>query len=213
MAYNKWIDNFKSYNTIAVLDTETTNRYWNSSAPIQIAALICDKQGNILDSFNERIKTTHKIDPEASEVHGIYAKDLVGCRGEMDVLTDFCVWLQNSNVDCILTYNGEAFDRRMLDARCKTLHIPYHYFEKDNFPGIDGYYDCIAEAKKMNYKDLGTKLGRKWRLSLVAEILGLDNDGAHDALEDVIMLKNIFWMVDPIIHPERWSDNSNNSLF
>ena len=70
-----------------------------------------------------------------------------------------------------------------------------------------------AEAKKMNYKDLGTKLGRKWRLSLVAEILGLDNDGAHDALEDVIMLKNIFWMVDPVIHPERWSDNSNNSLF
>ena len=78
------------YKKICVLDTETTNRYWNSSAPIQIAALICDDKGNILDSFNERIKTTHRIDPSASEVHGIYAKDLVNCRPESAVLWDFC---------------------------------------------------------------------------------------------------------------------------
>ena len=214
MAYNKWLTNFKDYNRIAVLDTETTDRYWNTAAPIQIAALICDKEGHILDSFNERIKTTHKIAPDASQVHGIYAKDLIGCRSEIEVLTDFCVWLKNHDVDCILTYNGEAFDRRMLDARCKTLNIPFNYFEKENFPGIDGYYDCVYDAKKQNYMGLKDKLGRKWKLSLVAEILGLDNDGAHDALEDVIMLKNIFWMLDPQIHPSRWKDNSSsNSLF
>ena len=92
MAYNKWLTNFKDYNRIAVLDTETTDRYWNTAAPIQIAALICDKEGHIIDSFNERIKTTHKIAPDASEVHGIYAKDLINCRSEMEVLTDFCVW-------------------------------------------------------------------------------------------------------------------------
>ena len=80
-----------TYNRICVLDTETTDRYWNSTAPIQIAAVICDRSGKILDSFNERIKTTHKIDPEASRVHGIYAKDLIHCRSEIAVLTDFCV--------------------------------------------------------------------------------------------------------------------------
>lgn len=79
------------YNKICVLDTETTSVYWNSAAPVQIAAVICDKDGNILDSFNERIKTTHKIEPGASKVHGIYAKDLVNCRSEREVLTDFCV--------------------------------------------------------------------------------------------------------------------------
>lgn len=78
------------YNRICVLDTETTSVYWSSAAPVQIAAIICDAQGNILDSFNERIKTTHQIDPEASKVHGIYAKDLEFCRSEKDVLMDFC---------------------------------------------------------------------------------------------------------------------------
>lgn len=208
---NKWLDNFSNYTRIAILDTETTDRFWNTAAPVQIAAIICDKDGNIIDTFNERIKTTHKIAPEASEVHGIYAKDLVNCRSEKAVLTDFCVWMMNQEVDCILTYNGEAFDRRMLDARCKTLNINYNFFEKDNFPGIDGYYDCVLDAKKMNYMGLKDKLGRKWKLSLVAEILGISNEGAHDAFEDVMMLKEIFWEIDPQIHASRWNNNKKTS--
>ena len=202
------------YNRICVLDTETTSCYWNSASPVQIAAIVCDKQGNILDSFNERIKTTHRIDPAASEVHGIYASDLVNCRSEMDVLTDFCEWMAQQEVDCILTYNGEAFDRRMLNERVKTLRIPYHYFEKENFPGIDGYYDCIYDAKKQNLFGLKDKLGRKWRLTLVAECLGFSSENAHDALADVMMLKNIFWKVDPIVHPDRWNNEAEKkSLF
>ncbi len=204
MAYN--------YHRICVLDTETTDRYWNSCGPIQIAALICDEKGNVLDSFNERIKTTHVIQPEASAVHGIYAKDLINCRSEKDVLTDFCVWMKQHDVDVCLTYNGEAFDRRMLNHRCEILGINYDYFNKDKFPGIDGYYDCILDAKRANMWGLKDKLGRKWRLSLVAEALGFSNEGAHDALADVIMLKNIFFFADPQVHPDRWNPNAQ-SLF
>ena len=121
--------------------------------------------------------------------------------------------MQNNQVDCVLTYNGEAFDRPLLNERCKVLKIPFHYFEKENFPGIDGYYDCVIDAKRKNLFGLKDKLGRKWKLSLVAEILGFDNQGAHDALEDVIMLKNIFFYLDPIVHPERWEDTEQVSLF
>ncbi len=199
------------YKRICILDTETTNVYWNTAAPVQIAAIVCDAKGNILDSFNERIKTTHQIDPAASAVHGIYAKDLVNCRRESEVLTDFCAWMFNQEVDVILTYNGEAFDRRMLNERCKTLKIPYHYFEKENFPGIDGYYDCIYDAKKQNLFGLKDKLGRKWKLTLVAEALGFSSAGAHDALADVLMLKNIFFMVDPIVHPDKWKDTEEET--
>ena len=211
MAFN---EKFK-FNRICVLDTETTDRYWNTCAPVQIAAVICDNKGNIIDSFNERIKTTHKINPEASAVHGIYAKDLENCRSEIAVLTDFCVWMKQQEVDCVLTYNGEAFDRRMLNARCEKLGIHYDYFNKEKFPGIDGYYDCIIDAKRKNMWGLKDKLGRKWKLSLVAEILGFDTTGAHDALADVLMLKNIFFFADPQVHPERWrnEEKSTTSLF
>lgn len=205
------------YNRICILDTETTSVYWNSAAPIQIAALVCDKSGNIIDSFNEKIKTTHRIDPGASAVHGIFAEDLKYCRPESEVLMDFCAWLKQQEVDCVLTYNGEAFDRRMLNARCETLNIKYDYFNKEKFPGIDGYYDCIQYAKKQNLWGLKDKLGRKWKLTLVAEALGFSSEGAHDALADVIMLKNIFFFADPIVHPERWSNEDGapqpSSLF
>ena len=112
--------------------------------------------------------------------------------------------MKTNEVDCVLTYNGEAFDRRMLNERCKVLGIPYDFFNKDKFPGIDGYYDCIIDAKRKNLWGLKDKLGRKWNLSLVASTLGFNTDGAHDALADVLMLKNIFFFADPIVHPEKW---------
>ena len=199
------------YKRICILDTETTSVYWNSAAPVQIAAVVCDPKGNIIDSFNERIKTTHQIDPEASKVHGIYAKDLVNCRSEREVVTDFCVWMMNQDVDVVLTYNGEAFDRPMLNERCKHLDIPYDFFNKDKFPGIDGYYDCVFLAKKQNMYGLKDKLGRKWKLTLVADALGFSTENAHDALADVLMLKNIFFLLDPQLHPEHWS--GEGSLF
>ena len=201
------------YKRICILDTETTSVYWNSAAPVQIAALICDEKGNIIDSFNERIRTTHKIDPDASKIHGIYAKDLINCRPESEVLIDFCCWMKQQEVDVVLTYNGEAFDRPMLNERCKVLKIPYNYFNKEIFPGIDGYYDCVAIAKKQNLFGLKDKLGRKWRLTLVAEALGFSSAGAHDALADVLMLKNIFFYVDPLVHPDRWNSDGTKSLF
>lgn len=203
---------YKKYKKICILDTETTSVYWNSAAPVQIAAVICNAHGEIMDSFEEKIKTTHKIDPGASEVHGIYEKDLVNCRRESEVLEDFCAWMKNHNVDMVLTYNGEAFDRRMLNCRCEKLNIKYDFFNKDKFPGVDGYYDCVQYAKKQNLWGLKDKLGRKWKLALVANILGFSSENAHDALADVLMLKNIWFMVDPIVHPQDWIRDENINI-
>ena len=119
--------------------------------------------------------------------------------------------MMNQEVDVVLTYNGEAFDRPMLNERCKHLDIPYDFFNKDKFPGIDGYYDCVFLAKKQNLYGLKDALGRKWKLTLVAEHLGFSSVGAHDALADVLMLKNIFFLLDPQLHPEHWS--GEGSLF
>ena len=141
---------YKKYNKLCILDTETTDKYWNSAAPVQIAAIIVNNEGEIIDTFDEKIQTTHKINPEASAVHGIYEEDLVNCRMESEVLYDFCGWMAGYQVDAVLTYNGEAFDRPMLNERCKKLKIDYDFFSKEKFPGIDGYYDCVIHAKRAN---------------------------------------------------------------
>lgn len=205
MGFNK--KHLKTYHRICVLDTETTDRYWNTAAPVQIAAVICDEYGNIIDSFEEKVRTTHVISPDASAVHGIYAKDLVNCRSEIEVLTDFCVWLKTQEVDVVLTYNGEAFDRPLLNNRCEKLGVHFDFFNKSKFPGLDGYYNCVKLAKDRNLWGLKDKCGRKWNLGLVSDCLGVRREGAHDALVDVMMLKDIFFMVDPVVHPENWSSD------
>lgn len=203
---------YKKYKRICVLDLETTGVYWNSDAPIQIAAIVCDGQGRTIDEFNEKIKTTHAINPEASEVHGIYAKDLVNCRSEKDVLRAFVSWMIGNDVDCLLTYNGKAFDVPMLNCRCEKLGLhQIQEFNKDSdqaLPHIDGWHDCVYPAKQANLFDLKTKLGRRWKLTMVADVLGIDSEGAHDAYVDVTMLKNIFFKLDPLIHPNDWADNN-----
>lgn len=192
--------NGKEYNRLCFLDTETTDVYWSTCAPIQLAAIITDGDGNIIDTFNEKIRTTHSIRPSASEVHGIYAEDLVNCRNEIEVLTDFCTWIKANETDVMVTYNGETFDRPMLNARCIKLGIPFKNFDKNVFPGIDARA-LVMEAKKKNLFNL-KDLGRKWQLGLVAAQLGLSTENAHDALADVEMLKGIFFKLDSILHPD-----------
>lgn len=204
---------YKGNKRICFLDIETTDKFWNSSAPIQIAAAICDNQGNIIDCFNERIKTNRVITPSATAVHGIRNEDLVNCPKEGVVLRELLTWLTLNQVDAICTYNGESFDRPLLNCRYQLFKIPCIYFDKDKFQGIDGYKDCVKIAKQADIYGLKTKLGKKWNLSAVANVLGIDNRAAHDALADVIMLKDVWFKLDPIVHPEDWGGCSTSSLF
>lgn len=110
--------------------------------------------------------------------------------------------MQLNNVDVVLTYNGEAFDRRVLNLRCQILDVPFNYFNKDKFPGIDGKED-VRLAKQQDLFHL-KQLGRKWKLCYVANLMGFDNSHAHDALADVEMLRQIWFTLDPLIHPENW---------
>lgn len=197
------------FNRLCILDTETTDVYWNSCAPVQIAAIIVDVKGNELDRFNEKIKTTHAIAPDASAVHGIYEKDLRNCRKESVVLEDFCAWIVGNEVDCLLTYNGNAFDLPMLNMRCKHLNIDFKGFDlaDDSYKKLDCKDDVMA-AKKKDLYDLKS-LGRKWKLTLVAEKLGFSTENAHDAFADVRMLRDVFFKLDPIVFPQHWKEKDS----
>lgn len=184
---------------IAIIDLETTDVYYNSSAPVQVAGMIIDEDGNTVSCFNERCKTTHRINPEASAVHGIYEKDLVNCRKESEVLIDFCEWLHLNKADAILTYNGNTFDLPLLNCRCHTLDIPFNCFALDDptYKKIDGK-DYVFAAKRLDLYRLKS-LGRKWKLTLVAEKLGISTEGAHDAFEDIRMLRDVYWKLKDIV--------------
>ena len=88
------------------------------------------------------------------------------------------------------------------------------YLKIKNVDKFEQVWNNIKKyAKAQNLWGLKDKLGRKWRLTLVAEALGFSSENAHDALADVMMLKNIWFMVDPIVHPADWEDDTAVSLF
>lgn len=216
MDYNK---EYNKYKHICILDLETTGVYWNADVPIQIAAIVVDSRGRTISEFNEKIKTTHKINPEASAVNHITAEDLINCRTEKEVMESFITWIYGNRCDCLLTYNGRAFDVPMLNKRCGILGIDTQIFNKESekaIPHIDGYRDCVAPCIKNNIDGLKDALGRKWKLTLVSQHLHLNTEGAHDAYVDCSLLRNVFFYLDPLVHPMDWKkpgEDTINSLF
>ncbi len=175
---------------IVFFDLETTGVYVTHDAPVQIAG-ICDKDGEIVSSFNRLARTNVTISPQASKVHGIYKKDLENEDSEPTVIKDFIRWLYEVKCDLLVGYNSKAFDLQMLNNRCNHFSIP-SIFDGFSIPHKDGYLDCVKIVKAKDRYNLKTLLGRKWNLAAVSEILGIDNSGAHDALADVKMLRDIW---------------------
>lgn len=167
-------------------DFETTG-VTSADAPVQVAGLICEEFGPIEATFNEKIKTTHRINPAASAVHGIYAKDLVNCRMEREVLKDFILWTKDFDIEVVVGHNIKSFDLRMLETRCGYLDLanPFTTIK------VCDTRDLVIAARKQNLFGLGA-LGRRWSLPLTAELLGIKHENAHDALGDIITNKLVY---------------------
>lgn len=167
-------------------DFETTG-VTSADAPIQVAGLICEEFGPILDTFNERIKTTRSINAAASAVHGITAADLADCRSERAVMADFISWVIGNGAQQVVGHNIKAFDLKMMSRRCEVLHLT------NPFADMDAYdtRTLVTDAKKKDLFGLSA-LGRKWSLPATAEIMGISHENAHDALGDIITNKLIY---------------------
>lgn len=206
---------YKKYKRICILDTETTGVCWNIDAPLQIAAIIVDEHGKVIDKFNELIKVSRPIPANVSEINHIYKEDLVNCRKEWEVLPDFITWIVGNQCDAFLTYNGNLFDLPLLNHRCKLYKDLQNIsiFDKEKgLPQLDCKMD-VTKAKQQNLFNLKS-LGRGWKLTKVSELLGIDTEGAHDAYVDVTLLKKVFFILDPIVNPNNWvSAKTTSSLF
>lgn len=167
-------------------DFETTG-VTSADAPIQVAGIICEEFGPIIDTFNERIRTTHRIRPEASAVHGIYKESLEGCRTEREVLADFATWVIGNGCEMVVGHNIKSFDLPMMTRRSELVHFinPFENLE------VYDTRSLVSEAKKKKLCGLEA-LGRKWSLPATAAVLGILHDNAHDALGDVTTNKLIY---------------------
>ncbi len=163
-------DLFEQHN-FYVLDTETTGVGVNDEI-VQLG--IVDKNGQTV--MNTLIKPTLPIPAGASNVHGIYDKDVQNAPTLDDVYVSLSSTLAGG---VVIAYNMD-FDWRMLDQTIKVYQLPLFRVSKKHCAMKE--YARFRGVKNPRYGDY------KWhKLSDACRQEGLPVENAHDALGDVQM--------------------------
>ncbi len=183
----------KQTNRYAVLDIETTglSREYNQIA--QIAIMIIDANGVELGNYNgyARIEAgkISKMLPLELKQNMIISNH---CKSEKSILAEALKWLESYRVDKIITYNGRTFDLPFIQHRVLRYGLKRNIW---NIEHIDVFKDMVPTAKKLGLYELDT-LGRKGKQTYVAELMGVSTKGAHNAIDDIRMLKDIYFNLE-----------------
>jgi DNA polymerase III subunit epsilon len=173
MSVFKTLGEVHARNNFVVLDTETTGL--DSSAEI-IEIAIIDASGATL--INTRVKALNPIPPGASNVHGIYAKDLVDAPLWIEV-REKCMALMNGKD--VIIYNRD-YDTKLL------RYTDAHNGIKENaWKNIEFWCAMLAYAEHRGEWN-SYRNSPKWHkldAAMIQQKLKVDN--AHAALGDCLM--------------------------
>ena len=160
---------------IVAVDVETTGLSFTEDYIIQLAAVKFDTDFNIIDEMHELVIPIKDftITEEAYSKHG-FTKDYILTQGKSfkEVGPKFNEFIK----DCdILTYNGKAFDIRMISKELLSIGI--------NLDINRVFYDSYILDVKLNPRTLDAVYKR---------YTGNDMINAHDALSDVRATVEVF---------------------
>ena len=159
-------------------DTETTGVRSDKDRIIEIAAFdpVNDR------SFCALINPEMPIPPEATAIHHITDEMVAGAQTFKEVGTDFVAFCSG---ECVLiAHNNDAFDKLFLENEFKRAGLEIPAF---------CYIDSLKWARKYR-KDLP-----RHTLQHLREIYGIPPNQAHRALDDVIVLHQVFsHMIDDL---------------
>ncbi len=153
-------------------DTETTGLSSDKDRIIEIAAYepLTDR------TFIKLINPGCPIPPEASAIHHITEAMVADCPSFGQVACEFSEFCEGDVV--LIAHNNDAFDMPFLQkeyARCGAA-----------FPSSWRFFDSLKWARRYR-----TDLPRH-TLQFLREIYGVSANNAHRALDDVIVLHQVF---------------------
>jgi len=181
-------------NMYLFFDTETTGLPRNWKAPvtdlnnwprmIQIAWILCDKDGNRIEFDDYIIKPVNFIVPSASVgVHGISTERALEEGEDLEeVLCKFNELVDRS--DCIVAHNL-SFDEKIVGAELLRNRIQSNFNRKRKL--------CTMHSST-NYCRLSGPYGYKWPTlsELHIRLFGKDFEEAHDASADINATEKCF---------------------
>ncbi|HOZ61867.1 MAG TPA: RDD family protein [Smithellaceae bacterium] len=180
---------------VLFFDTETTGLPENWKAPVsnvnnwprmvQLAWLLYDENGNLLNSGNHIIKPEGYLIPlESSRIHGISSQKALHEGSDLqNVLIEFANLIKGSN---FLVAHNMSFDEKIIGAEFIRKGISSELFAKRRI--------CTMESTT-RFCAIPSNYGFKWpKLSeLHYKIFGTGLEDAHDASIDVSVTAKCFW--------------------
>lgn len=166
-SYKQHVDCSKLMPNYAVIDTETTGLDPKKDKIIQLSAVIYRNHSEY-EARTWLINPGMHIPEEASSINGIYDKDVEGKPRFDDVVDEFLDLIRGYT---LLGYNI-SFDRSIISNEMGES------LTNDTF---DVYWFAKTSLSARNYK-----------LTTVAEKLGISTAGAHNALYDCFMTHKVF---------------------
>lgn len=152
-------------------DTETTGTRADQDRIVEIAAYDPEKEC----TFEKLINPGVSIPSEASAIHGITDEMVSSAPSFAEVGAEFIAFCEGEVVLC--AHNNDNFDRHFLIHEYKR-----HALELPSFPMVDS----LKWARKYR-SDLP-----RHNLQFLRQIYGIEENNAHRALDDVIVLFQVF---------------------
>ncbi|MEN9343282.1 MAG: hypothetical protein RLZZ453_69 [Chlamydiota bacterium] len=152
-------------------DTETTGTRTDKDRIVELAAY--DPVDN--RSFCSFINPGCSIPKEATAIHNISDDMVLGAPDFKTVATQFLDFCPPNTV--LIAHNNDAFDKPMMESEFKRAELPFPSFS---------FIDTLKWARKYR-PDLP-----RHTLQSLREVYGLAANQAHRALDDVIILHQVF---------------------
>ncbi len=175
--YHVLIESFEK-GEIIVYDTETTGLDLKKDQMVQLAAVRLDREGNVVDTFEQMIEPTVPIGEGAFQTHG-FDLDYIRAHGGVcakDALVRFSEFVKGAT---LVGHNSARFDAPLIQRQLKENGLPPLE--------IQGEYDTLSMAKEFlaNLPD--------FRLSTLCFKYNVVNEAAHNAYGDIVATGKVLY--------------------
>jgi DNA polymerase-3 subunit epsilon len=155
--------------SFAVVDFETTGLNPETDRIVQLAAVIMNGEGDIVDSFDTIVKPESPAEylHGAEHIHGISAEQVSNGMPLCNALEQ--LWSITSGK--VFTAHNAAFDLGFLHAESERV-------------GIEGRIEIHIDTLELSRRTTGADTTRRHNLFALCEHYGIERDQVHDAKSD-----------------------------
>lgn len=163
-----------------VIDIETSGLDYKNNKIIEVAAVLTNTRGKIIDTYQSLIKQNIKLPKEITALTGIMTEDIANAKEEKDVLEEFIKFIGNYDV---VGYNVN-FDINFIN----------YYLNKNALKSLENkVYDLKDYVKRENL------FMKNYRLQTALKEYAIEKTVKHRALEDAYVTTELSTKVNEFL--------------